>query len=67
VVTNNALPAETHVKLTAFDNTGGSGLWGHGIRTSVVTSGVNIESVFNANCGVVSPAYAPFPNTGFGI
>ncbi|MEI6711241.1 MAG: hypothetical protein WCK88_03260 [bacterium] len=53
--------------LQATDNAGGSGLWGHGIQTTLISktaTASDIKNTFDANCNLASPFYAPFPETG---
>jgi hypothetical protein len=56
------------VTLTATDNTGGSGLWGNGIRAVVVSKDAKTKDIFDTSCNTtnltpIEPLYAPFPTT----
>lgn len=57
--------------LQATDNTGGSGLWGYGIRTVVIDKTATLEDIkntFDSTCNITSSVvYAPFPETGAGF
>ncbi len=58
------------VTLTATDNTGGSGLWGEGIKYRIVDKNItNLSTVFtDSKCNIsTDPFYAPFPETGAGF